>query len=268
MKKGFATSAILYTMLLLFIVLLTGILNNLQNKKTILDALKKDTVNALQQGTVVDAILDQIGLINANFIDLEKRVANLENNTYNKEQIDTMLQDTIIKKGKGIYIPPDGTQKMLDDHLNTIENYTTGVCTREWVILARGDLSPLSGGNWVVETCRTSDQYAYQTAKRYELGSVATLERSLYRGTWGVWRNPYASNFVNVSSIEKFQEYCINQIQTGISLWTVNIGGAYFGAIVMKADQNYITFIRFSYMSSGRALQYQYSNGTWKILEL
>lgn len=47
MKKGFATSGILYTILLLFVALLFGVLQNLQNKKTILDRLKAETVNAL-----------------------------------------------------------------------------------------------------------------------------------------------------------------------------------------------------------------------------
>lgn len=47
MKKGFATSGILYTVLLLFIALLFGVLQNLQNKKTILDQLKSETVNAI-----------------------------------------------------------------------------------------------------------------------------------------------------------------------------------------------------------------------------
>lgn len=46
-KNGFATSGILYTLLLLFVALLFGVLQNLQNKKTILDNLKMDTVNAL-----------------------------------------------------------------------------------------------------------------------------------------------------------------------------------------------------------------------------
>ena len=77
-KKGFATSAILYTILLLFITLLVGILNNLQNKKTILDALKKDTIYALQQDTVIDAILDQLSIINNKIVDMEERFHNLE----------------------------------------------------------------------------------------------------------------------------------------------------------------------------------------------
>lgn len=46
-KSGFAISGILYTLLLLFMALLFGVLQNLQNKKTILDQLKIETINAL-----------------------------------------------------------------------------------------------------------------------------------------------------------------------------------------------------------------------------
>ncbi len=46
-------------------VLLVGILSNLQNKKTILDALKRDTIQALEGNTITDAILDQIAVINS-----------------------------------------------------------------------------------------------------------------------------------------------------------------------------------------------------------
>ncbi len=70
-KKGFATSAILYTMLLLFLVLLVGILNNLQNKKTILDTMKKDTVMALQLSTIVEDLLTQVNQINIKINDIE-----------------------------------------------------------------------------------------------------------------------------------------------------------------------------------------------------
>ncbi len=47
-RKGFATSAILYTLLLLFLALMVGILNNLQNKKVILDTLTKETKEQLE----------------------------------------------------------------------------------------------------------------------------------------------------------------------------------------------------------------------------
>lgn len=80
MKKGFATSAILYTLLLLFMVIMVGILNNLENKKTILDALKQDTINALEQDTVTDAILDQIAIINNKILELENSFQSYQNN--------------------------------------------------------------------------------------------------------------------------------------------------------------------------------------------
>ena len=59
-KKGFATSAILYTMLLLFLVTLVGILNNLQNKKTVLDQLKVEAISALDQTNVCDNLNQEI----------------------------------------------------------------------------------------------------------------------------------------------------------------------------------------------------------------
>ena len=83
-KKGFATSAILYTMLLLFLVLLVGILNNLQNKKTILDQLKADTISALESDSKTDYLL---GVIE----DLNSRMTQLENNYYTKEEVDKLL---------------------------------------------------------------------------------------------------------------------------------------------------------------------------------
>jgi len=49
MKKGFATTGILYTLLLLFLVLTLGSLKDLQSDKTILDAIKLDTVNAINE---------------------------------------------------------------------------------------------------------------------------------------------------------------------------------------------------------------------------
>ncbi len=73
-EKGFATSAILYTILLLFLVLMVGILNNLQNKKTLLDALKKDTIYALEKDTLVDAILEQVGIINGKITEIENQM--------------------------------------------------------------------------------------------------------------------------------------------------------------------------------------------------
>ena len=70
-KKGFATSAIMYTMLLLFLVLLVGILNNLQNKKTILDQLKTETISALESDSQIDYLLGTIENLNSRITELE-----------------------------------------------------------------------------------------------------------------------------------------------------------------------------------------------------
>lgn len=58
MKKGFATSAIFYTVFVLFLVLMVSILSNLQNKKTILDNIKLETIEALDYtcGTVTEEL--------------------------------------------------------------------------------------------------------------------------------------------------------------------------------------------------------------------
>ena len=90
MKKGFATSAILYTILLLFLVTLVGFLNNLQNKKTILEALKKDTVTALENDTVLDALMDQVGIINSEVNQLSASFEEYQNNHNTRFQISTI----------------------------------------------------------------------------------------------------------------------------------------------------------------------------------
>lgn len=56
-NRGFAISGILYTILLVFISLLIMILFNLQNKKTVLDNLKADTIYAL-----TPEVCDSIGV--------------------------------------------------------------------------------------------------------------------------------------------------------------------------------------------------------------
>ena len=47
-NKGFAITGILYSILVLFMVLVALLLFNLQNKKTILDKLKSDTLESVE----------------------------------------------------------------------------------------------------------------------------------------------------------------------------------------------------------------------------
>lgn len=91
-RKGFATSAILYTMLLLFLVLMVGILNNLQNKKTVLDALKIDTIDALEKDTLADVILEQLGVVNASIEEVNNKILALqEQNIAINNRLDGMV---------------------------------------------------------------------------------------------------------------------------------------------------------------------------------
>lgn len=46
-NKGFAVSGILYTILLVFLSLIVMLLFNLQNKKTLLDEMKNETINMI-----------------------------------------------------------------------------------------------------------------------------------------------------------------------------------------------------------------------------
>ena len=46
-NKGFAISGILYSILVLFLILLALILSNMKSKKQILDRLKEDTINTI-----------------------------------------------------------------------------------------------------------------------------------------------------------------------------------------------------------------------------
>ncbi len=89
-KKGFATSAILYTILLLFLVLLVGILNNLQNRKMILDTLKEQTKQ-----------------------ELENRKEKLEDNQYYEKLLNGAYPE--LKEGLiPVTIEKDGTVKKAD----------------------------------------------------------------------------------------------------------------------------------------------------------
>ena len=164
MKKGFATSAILYTMLLLFILLLVSILNNLQNKKTILDALKKDTIYALQENTVVDTILGQLAKINEDIVSLQNQVNQIKNIPF----VDVV------------------TQTQLDSALS-IDDIEARTCTRKFVAIRERGLE-IGGGVWMVETCVITSQYAYQIAQSYtDSSGIVRQERSLYNGNWTDW---------------------------------------------------------------------------------
>lgn len=48
-RDGFAVSGVLYTLLVLFLVFMLGTLNSLKGKKQILDQIKAETLETLNQ---------------------------------------------------------------------------------------------------------------------------------------------------------------------------------------------------------------------------
>lgn len=59
-NKGFAISGILYTILIIFVVSISIMLFNLQNRKTILDELKTEAVEAVESDNNYEYLLDRI----------------------------------------------------------------------------------------------------------------------------------------------------------------------------------------------------------------
>lgn len=64
-NKGFAISGILYTILIIFVVSISIMLFNLQNRKTILDELKTEAVEAVESDNNYEYLLDRINQLEA-----------------------------------------------------------------------------------------------------------------------------------------------------------------------------------------------------------
>jgi len=62
-KKGFAVSGIIYTILLVFVLFLTMMLYNLQDRKTILDEIKADAVKAVEEENTLESLQARIELL-------------------------------------------------------------------------------------------------------------------------------------------------------------------------------------------------------------
>ncbi|MFV0249696.1 MAG: hypothetical protein ACK5HP_01470 [Bacilli bacterium] len=52
-EKGFAVSGIIYTLFLVFLIIMMSILTGTQNKKKILDKLKQDTLKEVQSNVII-----------------------------------------------------------------------------------------------------------------------------------------------------------------------------------------------------------------------
>lgn len=115
--KGFAISGILYTILIIFMVSMITLLFNLQNRKTILDELKADTVDAVESDNNYEYLLNEINTLKANNqpTDITPLV------TFNNLADFTLVasQSSVIKVGNVVYIslvytPVTGTSFNID----------------------------------------------------------------------------------------------------------------------------------------------------------
>lgn len=62
-KKGFAISGMIYTILLLFMMLIVMMLFNLQNRKMVLDEIKEEVVEAVEKDNEMELILKRIEVL-------------------------------------------------------------------------------------------------------------------------------------------------------------------------------------------------------------
>ncbi len=74
-KKGFAVSGILYTVLVIFLTSMVIILFNLQNRKTILDELKLEAVEAVEEDNNYEALLEKVQLLETEVNTLKNKSA-------------------------------------------------------------------------------------------------------------------------------------------------------------------------------------------------
>ena len=85
-QKGFAISGILYSILVLFLVLITVMLFNLQNKKTLLDKLKSDTVEAIEGESTYEFLLNEINSIKSKIYPVGSIYTSVTDDTVEKVQ--------------------------------------------------------------------------------------------------------------------------------------------------------------------------------------
>lgn len=63
------------------------------------------------------------------------------------------------------------------------------------------------------------------------------------------------------TGLDEFKNYIVNNAPVGFSWWYININGGVSCALVQKANNNYLSFLHFSY--GVIFTQYRYLAGTW-----
>lgn len=133
-NKGFAVSGILYTIFGIFLVMITLLLFNLQNRKTILDELKADTVNAVESDNNYEYLLNEINSLKAQIgtNDLSNMgdgtISGAINSLQNVETADISLTSNATKIGNSSVLK-SGNQKryIINFRLNVTDIGATGV---------------------------------------------------------------------------------------------------------------------------------------------
>lgn len=133
-NKGFAVSGILYTIFMIFLVTISIMLFNLQNRKTILDELKIDAVNAVESDNNYEYLLNEINSlksqIGTNSISGigDGTITGAISNLQNVETADISLTSNVTKIGNSSVLK-SGNQKryIINFRLNVTDIGATGV---------------------------------------------------------------------------------------------------------------------------------------------
>lgn len=133
-NKGFAVSGILYTIFMIFLVTISMMLFNLQNRKTILDELKIDAVNAVESDNNYEYLLNEINSlksqIGTNSISGigDGTITGAISNLQNVETADISLTSNVTKISSAMVLK-SGNQKryIMNFRLNVTDIGATGV---------------------------------------------------------------------------------------------------------------------------------------------
>ena len=73
--------------------------------------------------------------------------------------------------------------------------------------------------------------------------------------------------YMSVADLDAIKNtFITDTAPVGVSFWHINRNGAIKAALLQKANNNYLSFIFFSYGDTAK--QYKYLNGTWNEVQL
>ena len=272
MKKGFATSAILYTMLLLFLVLMVGILNNLQNKKTVLDALKTDTIHALDGNTCEDCTQGKI-LISAAITN--KGIPTLATDTFevmadNISQIQTGMseQEAVNTLVESLQYSDYGftSDMSLQEIMDTFKEKHPAIINLLPIQAGTNFVAYTPASNLCTMTINTNNLYFNRTTTSWGNGALHTIYLNTYQnepvdlskykeavitittnGSFAVSTSMSANtaDVVWLKSLDKdqwnnFSNFQVLQELTASGTYTINIANVTSGylAVALRTDGN------------------------------